>query len=202
MPFPAPAARRHRAGTRPITLSVLGHQRPEKGYELMPEIAARLLRELSQIRILVHNAEPRRMAAPQDALRRLAASDDRLVLDETVAGAAEWPGLLARSDLVLCPYDPAIYAFSHSSVAGESLANAIPVVVPAHTALAAMLEDFGGAGAAFEAFTAESISLAVIGAVDDFDRHAEAAYAASEQWRRTQGPRMLVQRLLDLAEAG
>src|SRR5260370_23306035 len=105
-------SRRNRSGANPITISVLGHQRPEKGFELMPEIAATLLHEHAQIRILAHNAKPTQMSAAQEGMRQLAASDSRLMLEEAVAGPGLWADLLERSDLVLCPYDPAVYAFS------------------------------------------------------------------------------------------
>ena len=202
MPYAAQTIPRNRSGKRPITVSVLGHQRPEKGFDLMPEIAAELLRDRPDIRILVHNARPDQMSATQDELRRLAAGDGRLMLEEAVAGPALWASLLERSDLILCPYDPNLYAFSHSSVACESLANAIPLVVPAHTALAAQLEGFAGPGANFESFNAQSIVSAIKRVVDDFDRYAGLAYAAAAQWAKTMGPGSAVESLLALAANG
>ncbi|HXP73236.1 MAG TPA: glycosyltransferase family 1 protein [Stellaceae bacterium] len=202
MPYAASTSRRSRAGANPITISVLGHQRPEKGFELMPEIATTLLREHAQIRILAHNAKPTQMSAAQKAMRQLAASNGRLMLEEAVAGPALWASLLERSDLVVCPYHPAVYAFSHSSVACESLANAIPLVVPARTALASQLEDFGSAGATFEAFTAQSVTAAITRVLNDFDRYAEVAYEAAAQWAKTMGPERVLEGLLALAGAG
>jgi hypothetical protein len=198
MPYVRQTIPRNRSGKRPITVSVLGHQRPEKGFDLMPEIATGLLRDRSDIRILVHNARPEQMSATQDKLRQIAASDSRLILEEAVAGPPLWASLLERSDLVLCPYDPSLYAYSHSSVACESLANAIPLVVPARTALAAQLEDFSGPGTCFETFTPQSIVSAIERLADDFDRYAGLAYAAAAQWAKTRGPGNTVERLLAL----
>ena len=57
-PHVASTARRPRSGQRPITIAVLGNQRPEKGYQFMPEVARSLLQANPHIRILCHNANP------------------------------------------------------------------------------------------------------------------------------------------------
>ena len=195
MPYARQAPPRNRSGTRPITVSVMGHQRPEKGF------AEALLRARPDVRILVHNAKPDQMSATQDKLRQLAARDSRIRLEEAVAGPALWANLLERSDLMLCPYDPIVYTFSHSSVACESLANAIPLVVPARTALATQLKDFGEPGTSFDSFTAQSIVSSLERVVDDFDRYADLACAAATQWAKTMGPGNAVKSLLALAAA-
>jgi len=147
----------------------------------------------------VHNAEPSRMVAVQQALRRIAAENDRLCLEERSAGPRLWAELLARSDLVLCPYNPASYLFAHSSIVSESLASAIPVVVPAQTALASLLEQWGSPGATFRSFTALSIAEAVKAAVGDFDRHAHCAYEVAKRWDQAQGPARLVDAFVGIA---
>lgn len=199
MPYSATTIVRNRARTRPITISVLGHQRPEKGFALMPDVAAGLLHTRTDIRLLIHNAKPDQMAMPQEQLRQLAANDPRILLEETVAGPKLWPSLLERSDLTLCPYDPKIYAFSHSSVACESLANGIPLIVPARTALAAQLGHFGAPGLGFEAFTADAVMTAVSKLLDDFDSYAELAQTAAARWAKTMGPVRTADALLALA---
>jgi hypothetical protein len=200
LPFQATSSRRRRAGTRPITLSVLGHQRPDKGYHLVPEVVETLLRQRSDVRVLVHNGAPAFTPTAQEALRGLARSDGRLTLDERIAGPKLWAELLERSDLVLCPYDPRSFAARYSAVACEAVANASPIVVPARTSLADLLKEFGGPGTTFETFDAASVVEAVNRALDDFDRYAELAQAASEQWRRTRGAANFVQSVLGLAQ--
>ena len=200
-PIRATTSRRPRAGARPITVSVLGHQRPDKGYALVPAIVRSLLRGRSDIRILVHNGAPNFVPAPQQDLRALARQDSRLTLDETIAGPEPWARLLDRSDLILCPYDPAVFVTRFSSLACEAIANAIPLVVPARTSLASLLLDFERPGTIFEAWTPESISDATNRALDDFDRYAEIALRASERWAQTQGPQQLVRSLLALVRS-
>jgi hypothetical protein len=201
LPIPLAAARtpRSRVGKRPITISVLGHQRPGKGYVLMPDIAAALLKDDRDIWLLVQNAEPSLMAAAQAALRSIAGENDRLSLEERSAGPRLWAELLARSDLVLCPYSPNAYLFAHSSIVSESLANAIPVVVPAQTAPASLLEQWGSPGVTFPSFNALSIAEAVKGAVADFDRYAQRAHEVAQRWDQSQGPVRLVDAFVGIA---
>ena len=198
-PVRATTSRRPRAGARPITVAVLGHQRPDKGYALVPEMAAALLRQRSDIRMFVHNGAPDFTPKPQEALRKLARAESRLVLDETIAGPEPWARLLDRCDLILCPYDAEVFVTRFSSLACEAIANAIPLVVPARTSLARLLADFGEPGTMFENYEPASIVEAVNRALDSFDRYAEIAQRAAEQWQQTQGPRNLVKQLLALA---
>jgi hypothetical protein len=200
LPFKATTGRRRRGGTRPITLSVLGHQRPDKGYQLVPEIVARLLAQQTDLRVLAHNGAPDFTPGPQEQLRALARADGRLTLDERIAGPQVWAELLDQSDLILCPYDPQAFAARYSAVACEAVANACPIVVPARTSLADLLREFGGPGTTFEGFEPAPIVDAVNRALDDFDHLAELAQPASEQWRRTRGPEIFVERLLALAQ--
>ncbi|HKX09182.1 MAG TPA: glycosyltransferase [Stellaceae bacterium] len=201
-PIQATTNRRRRAGGRPITVAILGHQRPDKGYYLMPEVVSTLLRQRSDIKVLVHNGAPDFVPEPQQALRQLALEDQRVVLDETIAGPEPWARLLERSDLILCPYHPTAFVTRFSSLACEAIANAIPLVVPARTSLAELVKDFGEPGTIFERFEPAPIIDAVNRALDDFDRYAEIAQAAAERWRQTQGARALVDQLLALARGG
>lgn len=198
MPYPAVTSRRLRAGKRPIVVSVLGHQRPEKGYHLMPEIAAALLRSRQDIRLFVHNGDPAGMSETQQALREIAASEARLIMDESLATLARWSELLEQSDLVLCPYFPARYFASHSGIVAEAAANAIPLVVPAGTALDSLLHELGGPGTVFDRFDAPSIVDATLRALADFDRHASLAHAAAARWPERHGPDRLVEAMLAL----
>jgi hypothetical protein len=185
-----------RRGRRPVTVAVLGHQRYVKGYHLMPELCRLLLQCRSDLRLLIHNGAPGGMDGEQAALRTLARADPRLVLDERVADLAIWGQLLTRSDLILCPYDPQRYATAFSAVIAEAIANAIPVVVPAETAAAALLREFGSPHTEFTTWDVTSVFAATEQALDKFDVLAARAFAACSQWARTRGAKNLVNTLL------
>jgi glycosyltransferase involved in cell wall biosynthesis len=200
-PFRTVAPLRNRAGTRPITVAVLGHQRANKGYDLMPDTAIELLRARPDIRLLIQNVASPDAAAAQKRLRELAAANDRLTIDEAITGKTHWARLIEMSDLVLCPYRPEAYMAGFSAVLNETLANGIPAVVPAGTTLAAFLRELGGCGTTFERFDPAAIVAATSQALDDFDHLANLAHAAAVAWPETRGPARLVDELLSLAES-
>src|SRR5262245_32064674 len=190
---------RSRMGRRPITVSVLGHQREEKGYKHMPEIARRVLAARGDVKLLAHNGAPGEMPQTQQEMRSLAATDSRLLLDERMADDKIWAGLLDASDLIVCPYNPVRFVVSPSAVAAEAVANAIPLVVPAHTSMDRMMREFGGAGTTFDKDEPSTIAEATLRAIDRFDEIAAVAAAGARRWEQAHGPRRLVDALLAIA---
>jgi glycosyltransferase involved in cell wall biosynthesis len=192
-------APRSRKGRRPITVAVLGHQRPEKGYQFMPEVAQRLLQSDCELRVLCHNADPAGMKEAQQALRTLAAADPRLILDERLAGDQVWAQLLDAADLIICPYPSSRFAISYSAIAVEAVANGIPLVVPAATTMARLVQEFGGAGAVFDRPEPSAIVTATRRALDRFDQLAAIAEVGVGLWAQIHGPRNLLDAMLRLA---
>jgi hypothetical protein len=193
------AAPRSRKGRRPITLAVLGHQRPEKGYQFMPEVAQRLLQSNNEIRVLCHNADPAGMQEVQQALRALAATNPQLILDERLAGDQVWGQLLDASDLIICPYASRRFAISYSAIAVEAVAHGIPLVVPAGTTMARLVQEFGGAGTMFERPEPSAIVNATRRALDRFDQLAGIAEVGVKLWGQIHGPRNFLDAMLGLA---
>jgi hypothetical protein len=196
----ATTERRNRAGSRPVTIAALGHQRADKGYQVMPEVTRLLLQSCRDIRVLVHNGSPSTMPEAQQAMRILAAADQRVLLDERVVDPATWSHLLAASDLIVCPYPPARYALSYSGVMTEAIANAIPVVVPGATALSRLLRECGNPGTTFDGFDAASVAAATRQALEHFDGLAHAAHRAATLWPEKYGPAAAVGAILSAGE--
>ncbi|MFL5256977.1 MAG: glycosyltransferase [Rhodopila sp.] len=190
----------NRAGRRPITVAALRHQRPDKGYHLMPQIARLLLAYEPEVRLLIHNCIPEQMPQVQAELRAHAAVEPRVTLNGQIAGPALWRSLLDQSDVILCPYEPKRYAASYSAVAAEAVACGIPLVVPARTSLSRLLADFGQPGEAFETFDPPGIVAATRRVVADFDAFAGKAAAAAERWIATMGVTNMVSGLLALCQ--
>ena len=200
MPRPAITPARCRAGKRPITVGVLGHQRTEKGYQLMPEITRRLFEERADINVLAHNGAPLEMQDTQQELRHLAASEARLRIDERLADERIWAELLEATDVVLCPYPTNRFATSYSAVAADAVANGIPIVAPRGSSMARLIADFGGAGSTFDTPDVASIVAATVRLLEHFDQHAETAARGAKQWNEINGPRQFVDSLLSLAK--
>jgi len=198
LPYPAVTALRTRGGTRPIVVAILGHQRVDKGFRHLPEIAAMLLRARPDVRLLIQNVTPDGAPEAQKELRELAANNDRLMLYEQPAGRRLWPKLLEQSDLILCPYSPERYIASFSAVVSEALANGIPVVVPAGTTLEKLFDECGRPGVAFDNFDPKSIVAATEDALNQIDHYATLAHEAAMKWPEQRGPARLVDDLLSL----
>jgi hypothetical protein len=180
---------------------VLGHQRPDKGYDLVPEIVTRLLQLRPEVKFLAHNGAPLEMASVQEKLRALASAHPQLTINESTAGPALWQELLDASDLILCPYPKWRYESAYSAVAGEAIANAIPLVVPANTTLSTMLAQFGSGGTIFSKYDVATIVDAVTVAIDRFDDLADHAATAATRWQATMGATKTVDALLAYARS-
>lgn len=187
---------RDRTGARPITIGILGHQRGDKGFHKVPALVARLLAERDDIQVLIHNGWPDGMVEQQQALRDMAATEPRLILNEQVADAVLWSRLLEHTDLMVCPYIRNRFISSYSAVASEAMANAIPLVAPEGTTLHGVMREFGEPGTIFKDESVEAIHGAVATALDDFDRLAGLAKQASIRWGETRGATCLVDTLL------
>ncbi len=174
---------------------------PDKGYQLMLAVARLLLQSHDDIRILAHNGARRTMAATQQTMRDLAAADRRVSVDDRLADPAIWAELLEASDLIVRPYPPDRYALGYSAVVAEAIANAIPVVVPAGTALPRLLREFDGPGTTFADHAAPAVAAAVEEALRHYDRLAEIASSAAERWTQKNGPQPVVDAILALGRA-
>ncbi len=188
-----------RRGRRPITLGVVGHQRQDKGYPLMPDVFRTLLSRRTDIRVLAHNSNTASLPQAQETMRALAKAHPHVTLDERQLDKFAYQSVLDSIDLMLCTYSPAVYQSSLSGVVIECMANGIPVVVPAKTTLADELIKYGEAGTIAEDHTSVAIVEATNRALDSYDKLAEAALHAAKRWADDNRGRYL-QNVLDWAK--
>lgn len=192
-----PLRRRCRRGDR-LTLGIIGQQRAEKGVNLLPGLIRTLLHADSTLDFLVHDGdETERPIAIE--LRRLAEEEGRVEYLQRSADPALWRDLLDRIDLMVLPYDPARYRASYSAVAVEAVSAGIPLVVPAGTTLARVVQDYQGSTAGFESWDARAIATAIGHVVREFDDIAATAHVGAGDWNRCNGASAFVDRLLDFA---
>ncbi|MBS0520610.1 MAG: hypothetical protein JSR90_18075 [Proteobacteria bacterium] len=195
-PLP-PLRRRHPSG--PLVVGLLGHQRPDKGWQLAADFVPLLLLRHPEIQIVAHQSDPSGMIEDTERLRALAAREPRLELLVQPAIHEAWFALLDRCDIVALPYDPARYEGAYSAIVGEALAAGAPVVVPAATTLSSAVEAAGGPGTTFSRWNAPSIAAAIGEAVDRFDDLAERAHHAGLAWREKHGPDRFVTAVIEAA---
>ena len=183
---------------KPRVIGVLGHQRADKGYHLMPAIAQLLLRGNPDLRLLLHNGAPGYMHEVQAEVRAMAAREPRMIVDERVADQKIWHDLLQGCDIVLCPYDPPSYIGAYSAIVGEALSMGIPVVVPECTTLARTFMEHGSPGATFYHYRPDEIAASVLTVLADFSTHEARAMAAALNWTARMGAANTVASIVSL----
>ncbi|SJZ42054.1 hypothetical protein SAMN02745126_00985 [Enhydrobacter aerosaccus] len=199
LPQPLPPLRHRRRTAAALVVGLLGHQRPDKGWQLAADFVPLLLRQHPDVKVIAHQSDPEGMVEATDRLRVVARNESRLELLVQPAIHDAWFALLDRCDIIALPYDPARYEGAYSAIVGESLAAGAPVVVPADTTLSAAVEAAGGPGTTFGRWDAASIADAIGEAIDQFDPLAERAYHAGLAWREKHGPDRFVAAAIEAA---
>ena len=194
--FGEPRVRKRELDGR-ITVAFLGHQRVEKGYHLIPEIARRVGSKGLPVRLLVHNSATDDSAASRE-LRALARELAYFTFIEEPSDHLQWQNLIDRSDLIVLPYEPNRYRQSGSGVATEAVGSGVPMVVPSGTTMEALAVQYQGCASAFSNWTAEAVTNAIEQAVANFDVLAKQAEAGALEWRRSNGVGQFVDSLLEI----
>jgi glycosyltransferase involved in cell wall biosynthesis len=200
LPLPHQAMRpiQPRPSRERVTIGVLGHQRADKGYHLVPEIALALLDARPSLQLLLHNGAPGYMHMVQDVVRDLAANDPRIIADERIADGALWESLLDCCDIVLCPYHAPSYTGAYSAIVGEAISHGIPLIVPGVSTLSRTLTEFGSPGATFPGHDVPSIVEATLKVIDDLPTYTARAEAAARRWQHEMGASRTVDAILHL----
>ncbi|MFI4933376.1 MAG: glycosyltransferase [Caulobacterales bacterium] len=177
MPCPFDGAANDRQPSTLRRIGFFGHQRGERGLDLMPELVAALLGR--NYEVVVHDsggALTRKESLP--GLEMLAFVDDF---------AAE----IARCDLVIWPSRWESYAGATSGVVSECIATGVPVILPSGCLPADLAVRFG-CGTFFHEFSCEAILEAVDEAAARFPTLVAQARAAVTAWRAKNGTERLV----------
>ena len=189
VPLPqSPPNLRQRKVNACLTVGILGHQRPDKGWQFAPEFIPRVLQANPKVKFIAQQSDVEGMRDVTAQLALLAATEPRLELLVEPAVNDNWFALIDRCDIVALPYDPIRYQTAYSAIVGEALAAGAPVVVPAETTMSSAIDAAGGPGTTFKCWDSASIASAIDFAIGDFDKLAEIAYRAGLGWRKVNGP--------------
>jgi len=172
---PAPAAEQVRR------IGFFGHQRGERGGNLIPEIAAALLQRGLKLTL-------------QDSSARLKMK--RTHPDVAVLGFVDdFSRELAACDLIVWPSDPQYYAARSSGVVWEAIASGRPVVVPS-LCLPAQIAFQAGAATFFHQPTARSVLRGIDEAIATYPALARRATEQARRWQATEGTARLAAALV------
>ncbi len=162
-------------------IGFFGHQRGERGGNLIPDIAAALLQRGFKLTL-------------QDSSARLKMKRDHP--DVAVLGFVDdFPRALAACDLIVWPSDPQYYAARSSGVVWEAIASGRPLVVPS-LCLPAQIALHAGAAAFFHQPTARSVLRGIDEAIATYPALARRATEQARRWQATEGTARLAAALV------
>lgn len=195
---PRPLRPRARDSDGRITIGFLGHQRTEKGVDLIPDIVRGLREAGCKDRILIHDGDAAERPIVR-TLREIADTDPLVRFLHQPADAATWQDLLQRTDLAVLPYEPNRYRASYSALAIEAVSAGIPMIVPAGTTMESLATEYQGRPSAFGEWKARAVCQAILGAVSGFEHLSASAFSGAGAWEQRNGARRFADRLLEFA---
>lgn len=178
MPCPHDGAPNTRQSTSLKRIGFFGHQRNARGMDLMSKLVASLLARGFEILVQDSGGSVRNTHA-HPRLEVLPYIDDF---------ACE----IARCDLVIWPSRRESYTQSCSGVVSESIATAVPLIMPSGCLPASVAARLG-CGTFFHEYSCEAILQAVDEAVRDFPALAARARRAATAWHADNGTDRLAQ---------
>ncbi|WP_439595562.1 glycosyltransferase [Falsiroseomonas sp.] len=179
-----------RTAGQPPHVVFAGGARAEKGFSQLPEAIAAVA---GRARFTVQSG---RVGADSDPLvqraHRLLRARADVTLIEHALNPADYAALLAGADLLLLPYDGAVYGARSSGILAEALALGTPAVVPAGCWMA----DAAGPDRAVLIPRGAPPGAALAAALARLPQLAAAAREAAQQWRDRHNPDSLLRALV------
>lgn len=201
VPYPMlpPAEQRVAPADQPARLLVAGAMRMNKGLRLITELNDRLRTRPVGVPLLIQSSGKRdgRHGGKESAtLARLERSAwDGLILDPTAPDSQAY-GARFVDALTLTPYDPERFADNVSGVALDALLRGSPIIAPAGSWQARLIEGTG-AGIVMRAWDTDSLEAAVRDAVTRWRELSAAARQASIALAATHDPAHLARVLVE-----
>jgi hypothetical protein len=181
MPIPISGPSRKSYRDRPLTIGFFGHQRPERGIALIPELVRQLLDRGYEV--VLHDSRQQ---------FKFDGSDSRLHLRAFVSDlCAE----MVDCDIVVCPMDRKSYSQRLSGIAYSAMASGVPVVLAAGTLSAVRALGSGSACIYFE-HTVAGILSAIQKLAESYPAYALGAQRGATLFHHQHGIEKFVRMLL------
>jgi glycosyltransferase involved in cell wall biosynthesis len=170
------------------TMTYLGNARSTKGFQYLPHVVDSVEAELennswkAEFQANVLFERDRESVHALQLLRQR-----KVTLHESEMSVQDYNALLARSTMVIIPYQLVYYYAQTSGVMCEALAAGKVVIIPRGTWMSRQLRG-KGVGEAFLPGDRVSLSEAVRRAMNNIDRLLERARVVREEWTQFHSP--------------
>ena len=183
---------------RPI-ISLLGHTRPDKGFEQIPNIIRRIHELTPEATVICHlNKSVRQMPLDFTIYEKLE-QEGLVQLVKGFLPDEELNALIRRSSFLLMPYNRASYRTTLSGVFALATAMGRPSIVPTDTWMANQISMDRAAGVTFADDMPDTIAEAVAQGVRDRAALIRRAEALAPGWCRERSGEALVTKLMEWA---
>lgn len=206
VPYPNPASswwprlrdRPRPAGDRCRVL-FCGEATARKGFHLLRDIISAVAARRQDVEFIVQVNGWHVDAERAREFEAFAAGRDDTRVVKGFLGETAYYELIADADVVLLPYQDAVYVTGSSAVFEEAFYFGRPVVVPPQTLMASDLASYPDAGRIAANRSAGAFADALLDVVAEYPRFGAAAVQAGEGWRQRSGMDRFARALLDLA---
>ena len=125
-------------------------------------------------------------------------SDSRIKIERFAVDSNRWSQLIRSAGCVIAPYVPEIYAVASSGIAAECLSAGVPIIAPAYTSLAKVLENYGLSDLVARSYTSSSFVDRVCWYLQNQSKIISDFECASMRWNHENGPVKYAQSCLSL----
>lgn len=182
-----------RTGTRdgdrrgPPVVGCIGFANEAKGYRLLPEAVRDVLGHEAAVRFMIHGIFQGSDAPDQSTVfEALAALGPRVTVSSEILSPAAYLDWLSQIDLVVLPYDPAVYRTRGSGVFFEARRLGIPVLATRGCGFAQAAFD-DGSGAEIAQRSAAGLANALRHALQELDGMTRCALTAMRSGNQIDG---------------
>jgi hypothetical protein len=186
--------------TRPI-VTYLGHSsRRHKGLHLFPGAVSIALKSgipfsmICQVDITRSTAYNCDIVNIVEQLENLSTHIDVTLLMGSL-NCSKFYHILMSTDILVLPYSP-YYSRNGSGLFYEGLVAGRAMVIPDYGFMGSVLERYGGRAARFTEWTMDSVALAIVHEVADYEEHKIANAGAGVRWQDDNGTRKVLENIL------
>jgi hypothetical protein len=164
-----------------VTISFLGHARPETGVNILPAIIGRIAatKPNTRFRVQLNTELNDGIVTVLDELRSVEAD---LTILEGRLGQAQFDAELDRTDILLLPYDASSYKMRGSGMFAEGIVRRRAIVVPGGTWMAEEARRSGAAVAAASGPTGADFARATLQLIEAGKALVQPSYEAAVAW--------------------